>query len=101
MKRVVVAGVLWPRLRLTRLTARIGFFLAVYGCSAAWTANLSAAILGAGSSMLPIAAGSARGSSIQETIIAIALRSAAVSLIALAMMLLWGLRALPENATSD
>jgi hydroxylaminobenzene mutase len=36
---LMVAEVLWPRLRLTRLTARIGFFLAVYGCFAAWTAN--------------------------------------------------------------
>jgi (hydroxyamino)benzene mutase len=90
---LVVLGVLWPRLRLTRLLGRTGAFLAVYGCFAAWTANLSAAIWGAGNSMLPIAAGSSHGSAMQETIISVALRSAAVSLIAAAVLVLWGLRA--------
>ena len=77
--------------------ARIGIFLAVYGCFSAWTANLSAAIWGAGNSMLPIAAGSAHGSSIQEGMIAIALRSAAVSLIAVSVLILWGLRAVARE----
>jgi hydroxylaminobenzene mutase len=90
---LMVIGVLWPRLRVTRVMARIGVFLAVYGCFAAWTANLSAAIWSAGNSMLPIAAGPAHGSSIQEGIIAVALRSAAVSLIAVSLPTLWGLRA--------
>jgi hypothetical protein len=43
--------------------------------------------------MLPIAAGQARGSVFQEVIIAAGLRSAAVSLIAAAVLILWGLRA--------
>jgi (hydroxyamino)benzene mutase len=89
---LMVLGLLWPRLRVTRPMRRAGVFLAVYGCFAAWTANLSAAIWGAGNSMLPIAAGSAHGSSIQEGTIAIALRSAAVSLIAVSLLVLWGLR---------
>lgn len=72
-----------------------GAFLAGYGCLAAWTANLSAAVWGAGNSMLPIAAGPAHGSLVQERIIAIALRSAAVSLIVAAVLVLWGLRGLP------
>ena len=42
--------------------------------------------------MLPIAAGHARGNALQETLIAIGLRTAAVSLIAVAMLILWGLR---------
>jgi hydroxylaminobenzene mutase len=89
---LMIVGVLWPRVRLTRVMARVGFFLAIYGCLAAWTANLLAAIWGAGNSMVPIAAGSAHGTAIQEGIISIALRSAALSLIAAAMVILWGLR---------
>jgi hydroxylaminobenzene mutase len=89
---LMLLGLLWPRLQLGRVGARVGFFLAVYGCASAWMANLLAAIWGAGNSMLPIAAGMAHGSAIQERIIAIALRSAAVSLIALAVVTLWGLR---------
>ena len=90
---LMVIGVLWPRLRVSRVMARIGIFLAIYGCFVAWMANLSAAIWGAGNSMLPIAAGSAHGTSIQEGMIVIALRSAAVSLIAVSLLILWGLRA--------
>lgn len=93
---LMVVGLLWERLRISPLTSRIGVGLLVYGCLAAWVANLSAAIVGAGNSMLPIAAGQAHGSSFQEAIIAIALRSAAVSLIAAALLILWGLRSAPE-----
>jgi len=89
---LMVAGLLWGRLRLSPAMSRIGVFLAVYGCLAAWIANLSAAIRGAGNSMLPIAAGQAHGSALQEGMIAVALRSAAVSLIAVAILILWGLR---------
>jgi hydroxylaminobenzene mutase len=93
---LMVMGLLWPRLRVTRPIGRAGVFLAVYGCFAAWTANLSAAIWGAGNSLLPIAAGPAHASSIQEAFIAIALRSAAVSLIAVSLLILWGLRSFAE-----
>ena len=89
---LMVAGLLWPRLRLTRALSRAGFALAIYGCLAAWTANLLAAILGAGNSMLPMAAGQAHGSALQEGLISILLRSAAVALIATALLMLWGLR---------
>jgi hydroxylaminobenzene mutase len=89
---LMVLGIMWPRLRVRRATARMGALLAVYGCCAAWMANLAAAIWGAGSSMLPIAAGANHGTAIQEGIISVALRSAAVSLIAAAVLVLWGLR---------
>lgn len=94
---LLVIGVLWPRLQVTRAMARVGVFFAVYGCYAAWTANLSAAIWGAGNTMLPIAAGPAHGTSMQEGLIAIALMSAAVSLIAVSLLILWGLRAFAEE----
>ena len=89
---LMIVGVLWPRLGLTRIVARLGVFLAVSGCWVAWTANLLGAIWGAGSSMLPMAAGTARGTAIQETVITIALRSAAVALIAVTLLVVWGLR---------
>jgi hydroxylaminobenzene mutase len=89
---LMVLGVLWPRLLLTRVMSRIAFVLVVYGCSAAWMANLSAAIWGAGNTILPIAAGAAHGSALQEGLITIALRSAAVSLIVASILILWGLR---------
>lgn len=89
---LLVAGLVWPKLKLTRAVSRAGSYLAIYGCVAAWTANLLGALWGAGNSMLPIAAGQARGSVVQERIIAAGLVTAAVSLIAVAMVMLWGLR---------
>jgi hydroxylaminobenzene mutase len=89
---LMIIGVLLPRLQLTRRQARLAAVLAVYGCYAAWTANLSAAILGAGNTMLPIAAGSAHGTALQEILIAMVLKSAAVALIPATMLILWGLR---------
>ena len=89
---LMVIGLLWPRLKLPRAGSRAGFWLAIYGCFAAWTANLFAGIAGAGNTMLPMAAGEAHGSALQESIIAICLRTAAVSLIAVSLLILWGLR---------
>ncbi len=97
---LMVAGLLWPKLALTRALSRAGCWLAVYGCFAAWTANLLAGAWGAGNTMLPLAAGAARGSGLQETVIAIALRSAAVALIAAAILILWGLRGFAAEASA-
>jgi (hydroxyamino)benzene mutase len=101
---LLAIGVLWPRLRFSRAVGRLGVFLAIFGCWVAWTANLLGAIWGAGSSMLPMAAGSAYGTAMQETVISVALRSAAVALIAVTLLIIWGLRDSvqgAEQAASD
>jgi hydroxylaminobenzene mutase len=93
-----VVGILWPRLKFTRAIETGAFWLLVYGCIAAWTSNLLGAIWGAGNSIVPIAAGAARGSEIQEMIIVVGLRSGGLALIAGTVLLLWGLRgANPES----
>lgn len=89
---LMVIGLLWPRLGLAPAVSRTGFWLAVYGCLAAWMANILAAIWGAGNSLLPMAAGPARGTSLQEAVIAVGLRTGGASLIAVAVVVLWGLR---------
>lgn len=91
---LMLVGVVWPRLRLKRGQSHVGSVLAIYGCIAAWTANLLAAVWGAGNSMLPLAAGTARGSALQEGVIRVLLISAAVSLVSSASLLVWGLRAI-------
>jgi (hydroxyamino)benzene mutase len=89
---LVVVGLLWPRLALGRLMSQLLSWLAIYGCIAAWAANVLAAVWGAGNSMLPIAAGAAYGSVFQELVIRILLRSAGVSLVITLVLVLWGLR---------
>jgi len=98
---LMLTGVLWPQLRLTRATLRVGVWLAVYGCFAAWTANVLAGVWGAGNPMLPLAAGQARGSAFQEALIATGLRTAAVSLIAVAILILWGLRTFAAEKSGE
>lgn len=98
---LMVAGVVWPRLLLSRGASRLAFWLAVYGCMAAWSANLLGAMWGAGNTLLPIAAGPAHGSPLQEGIIVVALRSGGASLIAATLLVLWGLRSLPSPAPQD
>jgi len=98
---LMVAGLLWPKLRLPRAMSSVGPWLAIYGCFAAWAANVLAGVWAAGNPMLPMAAGQARGSVLQEGIIAIILRSSAVSLIAAAILILWGLRAFAADKSSS
>jgi hydroxylaminobenzene mutase len=94
---LMIAGLLWTKLTLAPVAARIAFCLVIYGCLAALAANLLAAILGAGNSLLPIAAGSARGSSAQEMIISVGLRTAAAALIVSVILIIWGLRKSEEE----
>ncbi len=89
---LIGTGLLWSRLTLTRAMSALAFYAVLYGCFAAWTANVLAAVWGAGNSIVPMAAGQARGSALQETIIVVMLRSAALALIGSTVMILWGLR---------
>jgi hydroxylaminobenzene mutase len=96
---LMVIGLLWPRLRLRPGLFLVAFWLTIFGCVAPLTANMLAAVWGAGNSLLPMAAGQAHGSAIQEGIIAVALRTGGASLIAVSILVLWGLRQPPIETT--
>jgi hydroxylaminobenzene mutase len=89
---VVALGLLWPRLSLSVAMLTFAFWLLIYECVAAMATNLLAGAWGAGNSILPLAAGGAHGSAVQEVVIKIGLRSAGVALIAALVLILWGLR---------
>jgi hydroxylaminobenzene mutase len=89
---LMVIGLLWDRLRLSPTVLRTTFWLAVYGSLAPLTANLLAAGWGAGNTLLPIAAGPAHGSVLQERAIVLLLRTGGAALIAVSGLILWGLR---------
>ncbi len=97
---LMVTGLVWPRLRLTRSLSRIGRSLAIYGCFAALTANVCGAAWGAGASLVPMASGGARGNAFQEGLIIILLSTAAVSMVTVASLILWGLRTSSRSASS-
>ncbi len=89
---LLVMGLLWPKLTLARAWSQIALVLILYGCFIAWSANLLGAIWGAGNTILPFAAGQARGSVLQERILTVGLRTAAASLIVGSLWIMWGLR---------
>lgn len=77
---VAISGV-WSKVRFGRRTSWLSLWLLGYGCVAAWVANLLGAYWGAGNTLLPIAAGSAHGSALQELAIVALLRSSGITLL--------------------
>ena len=98
---LMVAGLVWPHLRVGKLASRIGSALAAYGCLAAWTANLYGAVWAAGGSMVPMASGGVQGTAAQELAIRVLLRSSALSLIGAVLLMLWGLRSRAATQSTD
>jgi hydroxylaminobenzene mutase len=85
-------GLMWPQLELGPSAARTAFWLFVYSTFAILFAYMLGAVWGAGNETIPLAAGSAHGSSSQETLISlIAYSSAPTGLISFGLVL-WGLR---------
>ena len=84
---VAVSGV-WSRLAFARTISWLAFWLLAYGCIAAWLGNLLGAYWGAGNTLLPLAAGSAHGSALQEIAIMVLLRSSAIALVVAVLLIL-------------
>src|SRR4051812_28012157 len=85
-------GLAWPKLVLGITTSRIGFWSLAYSGLAILSAYMLAAIWGAGNETMPLAAGSAHGTAIQENVIkGVAYSSAPTGLLAFALVL-WGFR---------
>ena len=98
---LMVVGLVWPRLAVSQGRSRLGRWLITYGCLAPWTANLLAALWGAGNSMLPFAAGTAHGSALQENVIRVLLVSGALCLIGAVSLVVWGLRGGASEASKE
>jgi hydroxylaminobenzene mutase len=93
---LVVLGVIWPRLRLSRLALTITFWLAMYGTYISWATTLAAAAWAAGEAMLPIAALGHKGTALQEAIINLGLSSLVLAMLVTCVIVLWGLRGADE-----
>jgi (hydroxyamino)benzene mutase len=89
---LVVLGLVWPRLQLGERALRTAFGLAIFAAYTNWATTLAAGVLGAGGSMMPIAAADHEGSRLQEALIAAGLLSLAVAIVVVLGMVLWGLR---------
>jgi len=89
---LIALGLLWPRLDLAEMKSRCAFWLLLYSTFAILVAYGMAAGWGAGNETMPLAAGAAHGSHLQETLIKlVAYSSAPTGLVSFALIL-WGLR---------
>ncbi len=87
----LVFGLVWPRLILQPMPARVALWFLIYSGIAIDAAFLMAAIWGAGQMTMPLS-GALRGTPFQEAAIAaVAYSSAPTGIIAFALIL-WGLR---------
>jgi len=98
---LVVLGLLWPRLRLSRSASMIALCLALYGTYVNWATTLVAAAWGAGAPMMPIAGLDHQGTRLQEGVIAFGLVSLALAMIATCAVVLWGLRGADEPVSAE
>jgi hydroxylaminobenzene mutase len=89
---LLVLGLLWDRLRLSPRMLTVAFWLAVYGGFANWIATLLAAIWPAGSAMMPMAGRGHTGTPVEELILKVLLVTLSVAMIALCVVVIFGLR---------
>src|SRR5262245_31455419 len=89
---LVALGLAWTRLNLGDVASRVAFWLLVYSTFAILAAYLLGAFWGAGNETMPMAAGMAHGSSVQESVIKVVAYSSAPTGIIAFSLILWGLR---------
>jgi len=89
---LVALGLVWPKLKLTSMLSRLAFWFLIYSALATIAGFVIAALLGAGGSIIPIAAAGARGSDAQEMLIQLVMYPAAPTGIISFSPILWGLR---------
>ena len=85
---LVILGLIWTRLLLSKIVFRITFWLVIYGTFANLTAVILAALTGFGK-MMPIAGGQ-EGTGIIEDLITLLLLSLALSMVTVCVIVLAG-----------
>ncbi len=96
---LLALGLVWPKLDLGAKTASIAFWLLIYSTFAILAAYVMASLWGAGAETMPLAAGTAHGSAVQEAVIKVAAYSSAPTGLTAFALVLWGLRMAPGRST--
>lgn len=94
---LILFGAIWQKLRLSERTQKWSFGLALFGTYINWATTFLAALWGAGSEMMPFAGGDFVGSAWQEGLIKFGLVSLSVAMIAVSIILLFGMRKEKES----
>lgn len=97
---LLLIGLLWVKLKLTRTASRIAFWTTLYSCLGDSLASGLAGIWGAGKAM-PIAARSATGAPEHEVFIQVSFYTVAATTITALAFILWGLCAAAKEQHAD
>jgi len=89
---LILLGIVWSRFSLSPVLHKWGFWLALIGAYTNWATTLLAGFWGAGAELMPIAGGDLQGLFWQEILIKIGLGSLSVSMIAVSLLAIWGLK---------
>jgi hydroxylaminobenzene mutase len=89
---LLALGLMWSQLRLGARALGVVFWLAPYSFFTAALMPLLGGVWQAGGTMLPLAAGTARGSAFQEGVIVVDLITAGAAVFAVCLLVLLGLR---------
>jgi hydroxylaminobenzene mutase len=89
---LLALGLAWTRLNLGEIASRVAFWLLVYSTFAILAAYVLGAFWGAGNETMPMAAGMAHGSPVQESVIKVVGYSSAPTGIVSFALILWALR---------
>ncbi len=89
---LVIIGLVWTKLQLPEKVLKWGFILSLFGTYVNWATTLFAAVIGAGSEMMPIAGGRMEGELWQEVIIKSGLISLSLSMVVVCILILLGLK---------
>jgi (hydroxyamino)benzene mutase len=92
---LIILGLVWPRLTLGEGALKAAFWMTIYASFANFAATFLAAVWGAGRNM-PIAAPEPTATVMQENVVDFLLVTLAAALVAAMVIVLWGLRGLPE-----
>jgi hydroxylaminobenzene mutase len=94
---LIALGLIWPRLRLNRGAAGIAFGTLIYSTLATILVFLLAGLWRAGATIIPLAAGGARGTDGQEAVLRIISYTAGPTALIAFSFILWGLRGTPRR----
>src|SRR3954453_13868589 len=87
---LLALGLFWPRLRLDAKASRVAYSTYIYSSIATLVPYVMAALWGAGNTTIPLAAGDARGTPLQENTIKVIIYTAAPTFFVSMALVLWG-----------
>ncbi|MBZ0180139.1 MAG: hydrogenase [Melioribacteraceae bacterium] len=96
---LVLLGLIWEKLILSEKLLKITFILALFGTFVNWLTTLFAAIVGAGSEMMPIAGEDLSGNQLEELLIKFGLITLSVAMVVVSIIVLYGLKS--DNSSNE